>query len=36
MDFVDHNQLSYLSTQERIGVLQSTLVGGAFQIKVES
>jgi hypothetical protein len=36
MDFVDYNQPSCLSTQERIGVLQATLVGGAFQIKVES
>ena len=36
MDFVDYNQLSCLSTQKRIGVLQATLVGGAFQIKVDS
>jgi hypothetical protein len=36
MDFVDYNQLSCLSTQKRVGVLQATLVGGAFQIKVES
>ena len=36
MDFVDYNQLSCLSAQKRIGVLQATLVGGAFQIKVES
>jgi hypothetical protein len=32
MDFVDYNQLSCLSTQKRIGVLQAALVGGAFQI----
>jgi len=36
MDFVDYNQLSYLSTQERIGIRQSTLVSGTFQIKVDS
>jgi len=36
MDFVDHNQLSCLRAQKRIGVLQATLVGGPFQIKVES
>jgi hypothetical protein len=35
MDFVDYNQLSCLSTQKCVGVLQATLVGGAFKIKVE-
>ena len=36
MDLVDHNQLTYLSTQERICVPQATLVGRAFQIEVHS